>query len=67
MKFFYKIELPRTNSWAFNQSAEALEIKEWCRMSLGKPVRGGNWWTNRNHIYFKDEKCYMAYALRWSK
>jgi hypothetical protein len=58
MKFFNKIELPMARAIASDQI-------DWCCMSLGKPVNGGNWWRHRGHLYFKDEKAYMMYALRW--
>lgn len=56
MKFFYKAKLP-----------EAYARCEWCRMHLGKAVRGGNWWRHRGHLYFKDEKTYLMYLLKWGK
>lgn len=66
MKFFHKIELPRKGMRSVKTSPESHEVKEWCRLILGKSVKGGNWWVNRNHIYFKDEQCYMMYTLRWA-
>jgi hypothetical protein len=54
MKFFYKAKLP-----------EAYARCEWCRMHLGKAVKGGNWWRHRGHLYFKDEKSYLMYILKW--
>ena len=52
--FFRKVDIP-----------EAYARVEWCRITLGKDIRGGNWWRHRGHIYFKDEKCYTLYMLRW--
>lgn len=55
MKFMHKVKLP-----------EAYARTEWCRMNLGKQVRGGNWWRHRGYLYFKDEQSYIMYMLRWA-
>lgn len=55
MKFFRKVKIP-----------EAYARVEWCRMTLGRDCKGGNWWRHRGHLYFKDEKAFMMYELKWS-
>jgi len=54
MKFIRKVKL-----------AEAYARVEWCKQRFGPQVHGGIWWRHRGHLYFKDEKCYTLYALRW--
>jgi hypothetical protein len=55
MKFFRKVKIP-----------EAYARVEWCRMTLGRERKSGNWWRHRGHIYFKDEQAFVFYTLKWS-
>ena len=55
MKFTRKVKLP-----------EAYARTEWCRMTLGKQVKGGNWWRHRGHLYFNDEQAFTMYMLKWA-
>lgn len=51
----YKAKLP-----------EAWARMEWCRQTFGQPVKGGNWWRHRGHLYFREQRDYAFYLLRWS-
>ena len=54
--------------WQYNGRAPFGDIVEWCYNHL---YHGGyyepNWYTNeRETIYFRDEKEYTMFLLRWS-
>lgn len=60
--FFRKVPIPATAVW----NKEYPERVNWCKQMFGNQVKGGNWWRHRDCFYFKDEKIYMLYMLRWS-
>ena len=53
-------------SWQYNGVASWLDIIDWCLDNL---YHGGhyepNWWSKYETIYFKDEKEYAWFLLRW--
>ena len=58
----------KINSWQYNGVAPWSEIVHWCFKNL---YHGGhyepNWYTNGYEtIYFKDEKEYLMFLLKWS-
>lgn len=54
MKFFKKIRV-----------GNAPDRVAWCRTHICKDVVGGNWWHRREFMYFKDERAFLMYSLRW--
>jgi hypothetical protein len=55
-------------SWQYNGVAPWNDIVVWCMQNL---YHGGhyepNWYTNQKEtFYFKDEKEYILFLLRWS-
>lgn len=54
-------------TWQYNGVATWHEIIRWCTDNL---YHGGhyepNWWSKYETIYFKDEKEYAWFLLRWS-
>lgn len=47
----YKLKMP-----------EAYARVEWCKKNLGED---GTWWRHKGHLYFRREKDYFFYVLRW--
>lgn len=56
---------------------EAYARMEWCKEQFGgdgQPdykksvdiVHGMRWWRRQGHLFFRCEKDYMLYCLRWS-
>jgi hypothetical protein len=55
-------------SWQYNGVAPWNDLVVWC---IGNLYHGGhyepNWYINqKDTFYFKDEKEYMLFLLRWS-
>lgn len=49
-------------SWQYNGVAPWSDIADWCRNTFGEGKVNATWDT----FYFKSEKHYMLFLLRWS-
>lgn len=53
--------------------AESWARITWCEQQFGDTVdyghawvKGARWWRIKGYLYFRDEKDYLFYLLRWS-